>query len=114
MSLCHFWKVNKDAGITFQEVDTLREEHWCITMGIKGYDMLMQSLCLLKGASLVNKPLENRKTIISEPFRMPLNSHNWFVLSTFYCLDNTIRRGSSSPETLSWIIDCLMMEGINF
>ena len=82
-------------------------------MGIKSYNMLMQRLCLLKGASLVNKPLENRKAIISEPFRMPLNSHYWFVFSAFYCLDNSVRRGSSSPKTLSRIIDCLMVEGID-
>ena len=106
-------QVDEDSRIALLEVDSLWEEHRRITVRIESEHPLMQELCCMEIACLSNKPLEERQSVSSKPFGMPLYPHDCFVLVTFHRFDDAIGRLRRSAETWPWLVDGLMMERVD-
>jgi hypothetical protein len=107
-------EVNEDAWVATAEIDTLREEHWRVAMGIKHENALMQVAGTTIVSSLPNEPGEDGGTIFRRhTLWMPLDTDDAFILTTFYRFDDAISRTGCHSETLAWVTDGLMMEGVN-
>jgi hypothetical protein len=107
-------EVDEDTWVATAEIDTLREEHWRVAMGIKHENALMQVAGTTIVSSLLDEPGEDGGTIFRRhTFRMPLDTDDAFILTTFYRFDDTISRTGSHSEALTWVANGLMMEGVN-
>jgi hypothetical protein len=81
-------------------------------MGVKGEHMLMEVNGLTVVGGLTDEPLEQRQTIL-QALGMPLDTEDALVLTTLDGLDDSIGGGSGDAETLTGVIDCLMVEGVD-
>ena len=56
-------KIDQDLRVTMVEVNTLREEHRGVAMGVECQHAVMRMTSLTITASLSHKPLEKRQTV---------------------------------------------------
>ena len=110
-AVLHLVHIHEDTGIALLEMDTLREEHRRVAMGVEGNHALMEQLGLMELRSLANHPFEDGESAF-EPFGMPLHAHDALLLRTLDGLDGAVGGSGRHPETLSGIAYGLMMEGV--
>ena len=90
---------------TLSELHTLRKEHRCVAVAVKGQCAMVQILGLAIERGFLHQP--------SEPFRMPLYTQYCFVFLTFYSLDNTVGSCGRNKEMRPRGTDRLMMESVD-
>ena len=81
-------------------------------MGVEGEHTLMEVNGLAVVGSLTDEPLEQRQTIL-QTFGVPLDTEDALVLTTLDGLDYSIGGGGGDAETVTGVIDRLMVEGVD-
>ena len=74
MAVRHLVQVVEDAWIAVVELNTLREKHRCVAMGVEGEGTVMECLGFGEVLSFLDKPLKQSSSFFPEPFRMPLHA----------------------------------------
>ena len=111
--ISHLVKINEDARVAMIKVNSLREEHRCIAMGVECENFIMQLLSNTKLTCLFYKPTEYLLSILLQPFWMPLHTENRLVLAALYGLDDVVGRTGNDTEALAGLAHCLMMKRID-
>ena len=108
----HLMKIDQDLRVTMVEVNTLREEHRGVAMGVECQHAVMRMTSLTITASLSHEPLEKRQTV-SQAFRMPLHTEDRLILAALDGLNDAVGRFGDDAELAARLLYSLMVEGVD-
>ena len=108
----HLMEIDQNLRITMVEMNSLREEHRGIAMGIEREHTLMGMTSLTIAAGLANEPLEKGQTV-GHTLRMPLHADDRLILTALYRLDDAVGRFGDDAELAAWLFYCLVVEGVD-
>ena len=106
-------EVVEDTAVAVAELHSLREEHWCVAVGVEGEDPVLHVLGNVEVAGLCHEPGEYFLSFIAEPFRMPLYSHDRLELTALDGFYDVVGSHCRYPEPRSSLSHGLMMERVD-
>ena len=89
------------------------EEHGCVAVGVQYEVAVVYAARFAVFSRPCYNPLEERQSVLFEPFGMPLHAHDCLVLCAFDGFYHAVRRERRGAEVLAGFVHHLMVEGVD-
>ena len=112
MTLVHLVKVDEELWVATAEIDMLGEEHGCVAVRVERQHTTMDVAGAAVLLGLANKPLEDGQTIV-QALGVPLYTQDGLVLRALHGLYDAVVRTRYDTEARTWVVDSLVVEGVD-